>query len=138
LLTAYTELRRQYGVRKFAFNTTANVIVSKRSTDGVETYDVFYGMGYEDAPLGAPPGAVSHLPCRATPLHYTQFLDSVDEVAELNLDAITRDQVEACFESFLSESGSSVAVHSVINLVCIFRAGVEGREHWGGQRIVRL
>jgi hypothetical protein len=126
-------------VREFGFNTTANVIVSKRSPqDGLETYDIFYGMGYEEAPPGAPPGVVSHLPCRATPLHQTQRLRNADEVAELNLDVITREQVETCFEGFLSESGSDVAVHDVVNLVCIFRAGVEGRERWGGQRIVKL
>jgi hypothetical protein len=146
LLREYTKISTRYGVDEFEFSTTANVIVSKRLSsdlrgrDGGETFDLFYGMGYDalgeatqrDPNLGA------HVPCRFTPLHQVHFVRNADDVAQIDLDAVSRAHVEACFENSFSDRGSNVVVTDVVNLVYILRSFVDGRERVGKPRLVRL
>ncbi len=139
LLREYNRITAEYGVEEFDFTTTANVIVClpARAAGESDTFDLYYGMGYED-PVGAGAPAGSHIPCTTTPLHHTFRVDSADDVAEVDLAALSAEQIEGCFEGMLSEKGSSVVVTDVVNLVCVLRSYLEGREHVGRPRVVRL
>ena len=130
LLTEYNKIRAQYGVEKFEFTVTANVIVSKTSsTTGFTTYDLFFGMGYgglaEDA---ADPNAGAHVPCHGVGLHEIWTVKSADDVADLPIEAVTDESIAECFESVFSDLGSNVLVAEVANVVCLLRTYVEGRE----------
>jgi len=135
---AYVRLCAEFGVDEFDFTTTANVIVCLPAAAPGErdTFDLFYGMGYE--PEGGDPLAGSHIPCTSTPLHEVFEVNSADEVAEIDLNALTVEQVESCFDTMFSERGSAVLVTDVVNIVCLLRTYVEGRERVGRPRVVRV
>lgn len=136
LLTEYVKIRERYGVEEFEFTVTANVIVSKTSSaTGITTYDLFFGMGYgglaEDA---ADSNAGAHLPCHGVGLHDIVLVRSADDVADVPLEEVTEESIADCFESVFSDVGSNVRVSEVVNVVCLLRTYVDGREVLGGRR----